>query len=113
MKKTIIPIAAALVAVLPARAQQPESDLNRQMDVTRDYEPRVRKADKLGIAPNMVDTVALRPEVHYEVHPSPINYGFDVTPIKPVQRGPALRSRACWTPISRPRRRPTANGASS
>lgn len=85
MKKTIIPIAAALVAVLPARAQQPESDLNRQMDVTRDYEPRVRKADKLGIAPNMVDTVALRPEVHYEVHPSPINYGFDVTPIKPVQ----------------------------
>ena len=85
MKKTIIPIAAALVAVLPARAQQPESDLNRQMDVTRDYEPRVRKADKLGIAPNMVDTVVLRPEVHYEVHPSPINYGFDVTPIKPVQ----------------------------
>ena len=85
MKKTIIPIAAALVAALPVRAQQPESDLNRQMDVTRDYEPTVRKADKLGIAPNMIDTVALRPEVHYEVHPSPINYGFDVTPIKPVQ----------------------------
>ena len=84
MKKTIILIAAA-VAACPAWAQKPEEgDLNRQMEVTRDYEPTVNEASKLNVKPDMNDTVALRPEVTYKVHPSPISYGFEVTPIKPV-----------------------------
>lgn len=83
MKKTIILIAAA-VAALQARAQEPQSDLNRQMDVTREYEPTVNEARKLDVKPNMVDTVALRPEFSYGIHPSPIGYGFEVTPIRPV-----------------------------
>lgn len=84
MKKTIILIAAA-VAACPAWAQKPEEgDLNRQMEVTRDYEPTVNEASKLNVKPDMNDTVALRPEVTYKVHPNPISYGFEVTPIKPV-----------------------------
>lgn len=83
MKKTMILI-AAVVALLPALAQEPGGDLNRQMDVTRDYEPSVSEASKQSIKPNMVDTVALRPEVTYGIKPKPISYGFEVTPIKPV-----------------------------
>ena len=52
--------AAVALAFLPARAQKPEGDLNREMEVTREYEPSVDAASKLGVKPNMVDTVASR-----------------------------------------------------
>ena len=61
--------AAVALAFLPARAQKPEGDLNREMEVTREYEPSVDAASKLGVKPNMVDTVALRPEVDFSVTP--------------------------------------------
>ena len=77
--------AAVALAFLPARAQKPEGDLNREMEVTREYEPSVDAASKLGVKPNMVDTVALRPEVDFSVTPRPVTQGFGVTPIKPVQ----------------------------
>lgn len=48
--------AAVALAFLPARAQKPEGDLNREMEVTREYEPSVDAASKLGVKPNMVDT---------------------------------------------------------
>lgn len=57
-------------------------DLNRQMEVTRAYEPTVGTASKLNIKPNMVDTVALRPEINYHITPNPIAQEFDVIPIK-------------------------------
>ena len=55
MKKTIILIAAA-VAACPAWAQKPEEgDLNRQMEVTRDYEPTVNEASKLNVKHQRAD----------------------------------------------------------
>ena len=36
--------AAVALAFLPARAQKPEGDLNREMEVTREYEPSVDAA---------------------------------------------------------------------
>ncbi|EHB91289.1 hypothetical protein HMPREF9450_01338 [Alistipes indistinctus YIT 12060] len=57
-------------------------DLNREMEVTRAYEPTVSEANKLNVKPNLVDTVKLRPEFSYGITPSPIAYGFEVTPIK-------------------------------
>ncbi|MDD3108821.1 MAG: hypothetical protein PHV49_06405, partial [Alistipes sp.] len=83
MKKTII-FLGALALTLTASAQQKEGDLNRQMDVTRDYEPTVDAASKQSMKPNMVDTVTLRPEIHYGINPIPISYGFQVKPINPV-----------------------------
>ena len=56
-------------------------DLNREMEVTRAYEPTVSEANKLNVKPNLVDTVKLRPEFSYGITPSPIAYGFEVTPI--------------------------------
>ena len=70
--------AAVALAFLPARAQKPEGDLNREMEVTREYEPSVDAASKLGVKPNMVDTVALRPEVDFSVTPRPVTLGFGV-----------------------------------
>ena len=43
--------AAVALAFLPARAQKPEGDLNREMEVTREYEPSVDAASKLGSQP--------------------------------------------------------------
>lgn len=65
-----------------SQAQDNNSALNRQMEVTRAYEPTVNEADKLDIKPNMVDTVDLKPEISYSITPTPISYGFETAPIK-------------------------------
>lgn len=39
---------------------------------------------KLNVKPNLIDTVKLRPEVEYRITPSPIAYGFEVSPIRPA-----------------------------
>lgn len=54
------------------------------MEVTRAYEPTVSEANKLNVKPNLIDTVKLRPEVEYRITPSPIAYGFEVSPIRPA-----------------------------
>lgn len=83
MKKTIMAVSALLIFV-QGWAQQGDGDLNRELDVTREYEPTVNSAVKLGIKPNMVDTASLRVDVDYEITPDPIQYRSEVTPIKPV-----------------------------
>ena len=75
---------SALLIFVQGWAQQSDGDLNRELDVTREYEPTVRSAVKLGIKPNMVDTASLRVDVDYEITPDPIQYRSEVTPIKPV-----------------------------
>lgn len=64
-----------------AAAQQP-GDLNRQMEVTRAYEPTVEQAAKLNIRPDLTDTMTLRPEASYRITPLPINRGFQIQPIR-------------------------------
>ena len=44
--------AAVALAFLPARAQKPEGDLNREMEVTREYEPSVDAASNVLTAPD-------------------------------------------------------------
>lgn len=89
--------AAVALAFLPARAQKPEGDLNREMEVTREYEPSVDAASKLGVKPNMVDTVALRPEVDFSVTPRPVTQGVrrdaDQSPCRSIWMtiGPSVR----------------------
>ena len=78
----IVAAAVALSAVPVAAAAQSASDLDRQMEVTRAYEPTVNRAEKLDIEPNMVDTVALHPDIGYRITPYPINRRFETVPIK-------------------------------
>jgi len=65
MKKTILIAAAVLVTGAPRlHAQQ---DLTKQVEVTRAYTPRVGRADKLPVKPDMTDTVRLRPDIEYSI----------------------------------------------
>lgn len=85
MKKGIFGAVALLTLPWAYTAAQTPNDkggLNRQMEVTRAYEPTVDQATKLSIKPDMVDTMTLRPEVNYRISPTPVNYGFDVEPIR-------------------------------
>ena len=55
----------ALCAVsLSASAQ-----VAKQVEVTKDYAPEIGSAHKMDIAPNMVDTITLRPEIDYTITP--------------------------------------------
>lgn len=76
-----------------AAAAQGGDDLNRQVNVAKDYTPRVDRAAKLSIVPQMEDTVKLRPEFDYTVRPRAWVSGFGVEPIRAAQidRGSYLR----------------------
>lgn len=41
----------------------------KQVEVTKDYAPEIGTAHKMDIAPNMVDTITLRPEIDYTITP--------------------------------------------
>ena len=63
--KRYITILIALCAVsLSASAQ-----VTKQVEVTKDYAPEIGSAHKMDIAPNMVDTITLRPEIDYTITP--------------------------------------------
>ena len=68
-----------------AQEETNTQQLDRQVDVTRDYRPTVEPATKLSVIPNMVDTVKLRPEFDYMINPTPITYGFGVKALSPVK----------------------------
>ncbi|MCD7962507.1 MAG: hypothetical protein LUF90_02920 [Rikenellaceae bacterium] len=81
MNRRLIIWICAAVAALPLAAQ---NDLNKEVTVTRAYEPSVSESFKMGLTPDMVDTTKIRPEFNYEVTPYPLDYGFAVSPIRPV-----------------------------
>ena len=41
----------------------------KQVEVTKDFAPEISKARKMDVAPNMVDTITLRPEIDYTITP--------------------------------------------
>ena len=52
------------VAVLSVSAQ-----VVKQVEVTKEYAPEIGEARKMDVAPNMVDTITLRPEIDYTITP--------------------------------------------
>lgn len=78
----------------PASGQpQSQGGLDRQLEVTREYTPKVGQAEKLAVEPDMVDTVKLRPDVTYSVTPTASPVSFEVEPY-----APATVSNAEWDP---------------
>lgn len=82
------------VASLTARAAA--QNIQREVDVTRAYEPSVQNALKLNIMPDMADTAQMRPEFNYEITPRPLSYGFAVNPLT------AARLAAVGRPVQLP-----------
>ncbi len=96
MKKIFILI--ALFAVGSVHAQE---DLSKQLEVTRAYTPRVGRAEKLPIAPDMTDTVRLRPEISYNITSTASATSFEIRPyaaatvdMAPFESGRPLYLRA-------------------
>lgn len=57
-------MAAALLLPLASSAQ-----VDKQVEVTRDYVPDVAPARKLPVEPDMTDTVRMRPDIDYSITP--------------------------------------------
>ncbi len=64
MKRYITTLIILCAVSLSASAQ-----VTKQVEVTKDYAPEISEARKMDIAPNMVDTITLRPEIDYTITP--------------------------------------------
>ncbi len=69
-------------ALLPwgARAQ-----VEKQVEVTKTYVPRIEQAAKLPVEPRMDDTVRMEPEIDYTVTPLSLQTSLETRPIRPAQ----------------------------
>lgn len=79
MKKILYTILALTPAV--AFAQTQDNTLNKQVEVTRSYEPTINDASKLNIMPKITDTLKLTPSFKYSIFSKPVETYFPVKPI--------------------------------
>ncbi len=73
---------AALCAAIPWGAS---AQVEKQVEVTKAYIPRVESATKLAIEPDMTDTVTMRPEIDYTITPLSMQRPLATTPIQPAR----------------------------
>lgn len=81
MKKMMRVLCTLLFAALPALAA---AQVEKRVEVTKEYMPDVPPATKLAVRPDMNDTVRLRPEIDYAITPLAISVPLSVEPIRPV-----------------------------
>lgn len=79
MKRVISISLFALLACAGVSAQ-----VAKQVEVTKNYAPSVSQATKLAIAPNMADTVTLRPEIDYTITPRSFSSTLGTHRFKPA-----------------------------
>ena len=79
MKKFLI--VAALAAVLPRLAA---AQVEKQVEVTKAYVPKVESASKLAVEPDMTDTARMRPEIDYTITPLSLRTTLSTRPIRPA-----------------------------
>ena len=79
MKKVIY----TLLVLLPsmAFAQNETSEIKKQVEVTRSYEPTINDANKLNIMPKINDTLRLSPNFKYSIFSKALENTFPVKPI--------------------------------
>lgn len=73
--------AAALAAVLPWKVG---AQVEKQVEVTKAYVPRIESAAKLSVEPDMTDTVRIRPEIDYTITPLSLQTALVTRPIRPA-----------------------------
>lgn len=72
---------AALAAVLPQLAA---AQVEKQVEVTKAYVPKVESASKLAVQPDMTDTARMRPEIDYTITPLSLRTTLSTRPIRPA-----------------------------
>lgn len=80
MKRTLILVILLLAVPLSLMAQ-----VEKQVEVTKAYVPSLEQAEKLAIIPDMTDTMTLRPEIDYTIHPLSLETTLVTRPIRPAQ----------------------------
>lgn len=81
MMKRLWMIAACAAMVVP---QWVAAQVEKQVEVTKAYVPRVESAAKLAIEPDMNDTTRMRPEIGYTVTPLSLRTTLTTRPIRPA-----------------------------
>ncbi|MDR0954353.1 MAG: hypothetical protein LBM20_03100 [Rikenellaceae bacterium] len=79
------PIILSLTLALLASGAAAQTTIQREVDVTRAYEPSVQNALKMSILPDMTDTTQMRPQFNYQITPRPLESGFALTPLTPAR----------------------------
>lgn len=79
MKRLLV--TAALAALFPWSLS---AQVEKQVEVTKAYVPRVAEASKLAIEPDMTDTVRMRPEIDYRITPLSLQRSLTTRPIRPA-----------------------------
>ena len=59
----------AILTILCAVSLSASAQVAKQVEVTRDYKPRVQPAQKMEIAPTEIDTMTMKPEIDYTITP--------------------------------------------
>lgn len=72
---------AACAAVVP---QLVAAQVEKRVEVTKAYVPRVESALKLAVEPDMTDTTRMRPEIDYTVTPLSLQTTLETRPIRPA-----------------------------
>lgn len=79
--KTIRALCTLLSAVVPMLAA---AQVEKRVEVTKEYMPDVPPATKLAVRPDMTDTVCLRPEIDYSITPLAISTRLQTDPLRPA-----------------------------
>lgn len=80
MKKLIIALMA--LSLLPAIA---DAQVEKQVEMTKEYAPTVERASKLAVMPDMTDTVQMRPDIDYVITPLSLETSLATRPIAPAK----------------------------
>lgn len=84
MKRTLFRHIALLAGlmILPLTLS---AQVEKQVEVTKNYTTRISVADKLGILPDYTDTVKLRPEIDYRLTPRAVNTPLESSLFRPAR----------------------------
>ena len=78
MKRFILTISAVVVA-LTAAAQ-----VTREVEVTKEYMPKLPPARKLDMVADKQDTVSIRPEIDYTITPNSFTSALSTSKVRPA-----------------------------
>lgn len=81
MKRILLIAALGAATLLPRTA---DAQVEKQVEVTKEYVPQLQQAAKLPVAPDMTDTTRMRPEITYTVTPLSLSSALEVQPIRPA-----------------------------
>lgn len=60
------------------------AQVEKEVEVTKTYAPKLHSASKMSVEPNLVDTIALRPEIDYTITPQAFESALTISQFRPA-----------------------------